>query len=160
MKKFYIALLFAVSCLSMQTASAATLTLTNDAFGTASPSSGSSVTGHSADLFKPNSSIWTLEVSGLGASGLAELTMSFISSASGYTFFSDIPSLTSVSAGIYHLAFFLKPAALTHYDFTINATDVPVSGNVPVPAAVWLFGSALLGLIGMGRRKSQPGFAA
>jgi len=33
--------------------------------------------------------------------------------------------------------------------FTLNV------GAVPVPAAVWLFGSGLLGLIGVARRKAR-----
>jgi hypothetical protein len=160
MKKSFIALLFGMSLLSMQSASAATLTLTNVFGGNPASASGSTVTGHSSDLFKPNASIWTLEVSGLGASGLADLTMSTVTNAVGLNYFFDIPSLSRVSAGIYNLAFYLTPAALTHYDFTLTAKDVPVVGNVPVPAAVWLFGSALAGLMSAGRRKPQPSFAA
>ena len=35
-----------------------------------------------------------------------------------------------------------------------TADDFPVSGGaVPVPAAVWLFGSGLIGLVGFARRK-------
>ena len=37
------------------------------------------------------------------------------------------------------------------YSFTINAVASPV----PVPAAVWLFGSGLIGLIGVARRKKS-----
>jgi hypothetical protein len=37
-----------------------------------------------------------------------------------------------------------------HYDFVIVCTSCP---PVPVPPAVWLFGSGLLGLIGLARRK-------
>ena len=36
-------------------------------------------------------------------------------------------------------------------DIALNYTGVPLS-HVPVPAAVWLFGSGLLGLVGMSRR--------
>jgi hypothetical protein len=32
-------------------------------------------------------------------------------------------------------------------------SDVPVNSPVPVPAAVWLFGSGLIGLVGMSSRK-------
>ena len=34
-----------------------------------------------------------------------------------------------------------------------TADDFPQSGNVPVPAAVWLMGSGLLGLVGVARRR-------
>jgi hypothetical protein len=32
-------------------------------------------------------------------------------------------------------------------------TDIPATSAVPVPASVWLFGSGLLGLVGLARRK-------
>ena len=38
-------------------------------------------------------------------------------------------------------------------DSGINYTDIAVS-SVPVPAAAWLFGSGLLGLVGVARRKA------
>lgn len=37
---------------------------------------------------------------------------------------------------------------------TLHVTQVTTVGAVPVPAAVWLFGSGLLGLVGVARRKS------
>lgn len=40
----------------------------------------------------------------------------------------------------------------TQYEFDIYGND-PLVNSVPVPAAVWLFGSGLLGLIGIARRK-------
>jgi hypothetical protein len=36
---------------------------------------------------------------------------------------------------------------------TLNAGTVNVVGVIPIPAAVWLFGSGLLGLLGIARRK-------
>ena len=39
--------------------------------------------------------------------------------------------------------------------YALNGTGflTPATVPVPVPAAVWLFGSGLIGLIGVGRRK-------
>lgn len=37
---------------------------------------------------------------------------------------------------------------------SVNITGAPVSA-VPVPAAIWLFGSGLLGLIGLAKRKAR-----
>ena len=68
---------------------------------------------------------------------------------------SGIPGLVNAPAGAF------DPNALGEYNFGISVgqsgwgvenvrMDVQV---VPVPAAVWLFGSGLLGLVGMARRK-------
>jgi hypothetical protein len=50
--------------------------------------------------------------------------------------------------------FFLdqNPFEGIQYEFDIYGND-PLISVVPVPAAVWLFGSGLLGLIGISRRK-------
>ncbi len=57
--------------------------------------------------------------------------------------------LTSSSVGnnVLDANYFLDPAGL-------NAGVEYVAGAVPVPAAIWLFGSGLLGLIGYSRRTS------
>jgi hypothetical protein len=39
-------------------------------------------------------------------------------------------------------------------NFDITSVHVTSVSTVPVPAAVWLFGSGLLGLVGVARRKS------
>jgi hypothetical protein len=43
-----------------------------------------------------------------------------------------------------------EPAAFDYFKLTISGT----LATIPVPAAVWLFCSGLLGLIGIARRKS------
>jgi len=42
----------------------------------------------------------------------------------------------------------------TDPNFTLTMTATPVSA-VPVPAAVWLFGSGLLGMVGIARRRKS-----
>ncbi|MCP3670202.1 MAG: hypothetical protein GY814_07180 [Gammaproteobacteria bacterium] len=52
--------------------------------------------------------------------------------------------------------------AILHYDELQDHTSVPRVASalvrvsvVPVPAAIWLFGTALIGLVGYGKRKSK-----
>ena len=40
-----------------------------------------------------------------------------------------------------------------YYAWAVQSGDVSAASVVPIPAAVWLFGSGLLGLVGMARRK-------
>ena len=44
---------------------------------------------------------------------------------------------------------------VTFSDGTVLSVDINVVPAVPVPAAVWLFGSGLLGLVGVARRKAR-----
>lgn len=160
MKKFYIALLFAASSLALQTASAATLTLTNITPGSTSSSGVIDGTGPSVEGAFSGVSVWEVALSNLGPSGLADLDFDIHISGVPTVFssFFNVDPLTSLTAGSYFLTIVALPNTIS-YDFTISATNVPLN-DVPVPAAIWLFGSALLGLAGMGRRKSQAGVAA
>lgn len=163
MKKFYIALLFAFSSLSMQAASAATLTLGNFIGGSVVSASGSSVsgtaTGAPTPFFGLPISSWSLTVSDTATVDFALTgTTSFVSFVAGNG--SVLPFNTSsfstlLTAGTY-LFSILSSAVNQPYTLTISTA----SSAVPVPAAVWLFGSAFLGMIGLVRRKSQSGLAA
>ena len=42
-----------------------------------------------------------------------------------------------------------------NYNINIDITSMQVTSVVPIPAAVWLFGSGLAGLIGVARRHRQ-----
>jgi hypothetical protein len=59
-------------------------------------------------------------------------------------YFSPITEATDVS-GTWDASVIFDGKAVSHVD---------AYGVVPVPAAVWLFGSGLLGLVGIARRKS------
>lgn len=53
-------------------------------------------------------------------------------------------------------ALFFKPE-INSYTFTFDGLEVVaiiVVAPVPVPAAVWLFGSGLIGLVGVARRRA------
>jgi hypothetical protein len=160
MKKFYIALLFAVSCISMQTASAATLTLGNFIGGSVVTASGTSVsgtaTGAPTAFFGLPISSWSLNVSDSTTVNFKMTgTTTFLSMVAGNGSVLDFNTSsfsTLLTAGTY--LFSIMPNAVN------KPYDITISSVVPVPAAVWLFGSAFLGMMGLVRRKSQPGLAA
>jgi len=47
------------------------------------------------------------------------------------------------------------PFAGSNANFMANMTPTPAPSAVPVPAAVWLFGSGLMGLVGVARRRKS-----
>ena len=169
MKKYFIALLFGMSLMSMQTASAATLALSSFLAGsnvdTAGP--GSTIGGSSAATpiipgFPLVTSAWTLTVS-----DATDVTFSFSGVPSAATFLTDLSSTFQsfstttfttgvLAAGSYILAVLTAP----NVPFSFTATVIPPTVVTPIPAAIWLFGSALLGLIGVSGRKSKTALAA
>jgi hypothetical protein len=70
----------------------------------------------------------------------------------------DLLALLNGGSGVNVLSFqFIPPKTLTNL-FTNSATTTSTSFSgsiapIPVPAAVWLFGSGLLGMVGIARRK-------
>ncbi len=82
----------------------------------------------------------------------------------GFTGLPGNPTLTSDKSGILSLAFMVYSGEVLNFSSTVsaNANDYSISTPilsilkaVPVPAALWLFSSALVGLVGLGRlRKS------
>jgi hypothetical protein len=82
-----------------------------------------------------------------GATWSSETQSEFLtSSAYKLTFANSVPVLTS-SSPLVLLETDLAPAG------TFDGELPPNSQPVPVPAAIWLFGSGLLGLIGIGRQR-------
>jgi hypothetical protein len=41
------------------------------------------------------------------------------------------------------------------FSWNLNANMIPTPGPIPIPAAAWLFGSGLLGLVGLARRRKN-----
>ncbi|GAB4511083.1 MAG: hypothetical protein Tsb0026_13720 [Sulfuricaulis sp.] len=62
----------------------------------------------------------------------------------------DLVGYNRLEAGVLNLGWWYGP---TTTDFAIIPQDNLFTSAVPIPAAVWLFGSGLLGLIGVARRK-------
>jgi hypothetical protein len=95
-------------------------------------------------LYQPNSesyeSIWTIsDISSTSTDITARGLCNFQNPSSWY---GGLCGLTTVSS-----------LAMSPYDAWTYAEWAP--SPVPVPAAVWLFGTALIGLIGFGKRKSR-----
>jgi hypothetical protein len=89
----------------------------------------------------------------LNTTGTANLSNIAYSGGNG-----DLLALVNLGGGINTASFqFTSPATLTDlFTTSTTVTSTSFSGSitaVPVPAAVWLFGSGLLGLVGIARRK-------
>lgn len=139
------ALLLGIGLLAMQTASAATLTLDNPTNGVTVGSDGTGSTPSFGGAFNV--------IIDADPGELVNLLFSFnFTGANGGFEFADGLDPVGLSAGVYRLDVF-GPS-----NFTVSFTDSV--GEVPVPAAVWLFGSALMGLFGVSRRKSSSALAA
>ena len=72
----------------------------------------------------------------------------------------DLVALASLGGGTSTASFqFTSPTTLTDlFTTSTTVTSTSFSGSitaVPVPAAIWLFGSGLLGLVGVARRKNS-----
>ena len=101
----------------------------------------------------PDNSIQDV-VPGAGTANIAEVSLDVLSNQTGLTEFRLFQlSLIGGAPGVSPLDF----SAVLLSDALGDALPVTTVGNsitvVPVPAAVWLFGSGLLGLVGIARRK-------
>ena len=72
----------------------------------------------------------------------------------------SLPSLKSLGSGTFDLKLGgstsggRSPSLIdVDWKLTLYVTDVPIAPAVPIPSAVWLFGSGLIGLAGFARRK-------
>jgi hypothetical protein len=172
LKKNFIALMFAIGSMLMQTASASTLTLTNLSAGTVTLGTGTTVAGTSdgtaASVFGvslPFSvSTWQLDLESslkldFNLSGGLPFSASLFDnpnfSPPTLFDFSGPKGTAKLNAGTYYLSIF---SGFGHQGVPYNLSISPSA--VPVPAAVWLFGSALMGLVGVTTRKSQRTIAA
>ena len=103
---------------------------------------GTTMFGLDIDGFLPND---LLLITAVGTSGVFSVQQT-IGSLNGFVGFKDTLGLISVS-------FFNFGTPPDFSEGGNYAFDNVTTGIVPIPAAVWLFGSGLLGLIGIARRK-------
>lgn len=139
-------------------ASASTVTSLSSGSSTATPSS---YTGTGQSFITAPiggvSDIWQLKV---GDGEIADITFTSNDLVNfGLKFFNIENYAVSPSATVSGLV-----ASAVPYQFTVTGTSNGIGGGsylvgtkvstVPVPAAVWLMGSALVGLVSFGRRKA------
>ena len=107
------------------------------------------IQGSVADLSISNQTLLTGTIADFFASDQGEL--SFFQ-AGGYSVLStDLLSTIGLSGtGFEYLAYNIESNSLGQ---VINTGVVNTTSVVPLPAAAWLFGSAILGLLGVARRK-------
>lgn len=140
MKKYILALILGVGLMSMQTASAATLRLESDSpVVTINPDGVSGTASGRGGFFD-------IVIEGNNGE-LVDLMISL--TGAGFAFEGGLDPV-GLSPGTYGVTIFGSRANFS----------VEIVNQVPVPAAVWLFGSALAGLFGVSRRKSAPALAA
>lgn len=166
MKKYIFPLIIGMFLLSMQTASAATLTLTNVLDGVVNTASGLLVNGTASGTADgPTShhsySEWTLNLDAdadvsIWLDNTANPPPAFLTTfATDSTFANLILDFN----GLGPVSQFLLAGQYTIGIIAVGGEGIPydlnVSTAVPVPAAIWLFGSSLMGLIGFARRKSS-----
>lgn len=150
-----VTLFLGVSFLPMQTVSAATLTLANGFGGTVDVAGpGESVEGSSSGTvifgFPLSFSIWSLTVSDATEVKFDFTDDSVVSVIDSSQLIGDFS--LSLVAGVYN--FLLLPSQPNSaFSFVISTPQI--TSEVPVPAAVWLFGSAIAGLLGGLRRKNK-----
>jgi hypothetical protein len=157
MNKILIVLSFAFLAFSFQ-ASAATFSLLNNTTG--ATDSGDIVVD-SQKVAASFSTSWTLGA-GSDAKGRVAITANPNTGPNAIKFDLDVLvngiSVMSFASSALDKVFNLSFLATDVVEFVVNGLakkgniDISVS-SVPIPAAVWLFGSALMGLLGVTRRK-------
>ena len=107
------------------------------------------IQGSVADLSISNQTLLTGTIDNFFASDQGELN--FFQANGSSTLSTDLLSAIGLSGtGFEYLAYNIESNELGQ---VINTGVVNTTSVVPVPAAAWLFGSAILGLLGIARRK-------
>lgn len=183
MKKIFISLALALFILPL-TAGAASVTIVNsstsgggfvtDGNGTTSATANhNNITGAFTDVWNveidPTSSIFSLGTSNFFSDFHLQYQVNGAGAFADYNPHSTSPgffdienvNLTGIDSLVIKVTGQLNNASFTTggYNLSVTASNAPITppavGAVPVPAAAWLFGSALMGLVGVSRRKSS-----
>ena len=82
----------------------------------------------------------------------------FFSSFPGSDFFA-FDSIDSIAINISQSSY-ASDFIFDSFETDFIVPPVPPQGTTPIPAAIWLFGSGLMGLVGMSKRKKNQGLVA
>ena len=85
----------------------------------------------------------------------ADLSSFYINWNGNEIYMGDVAMVSDLGSGVYELSWSVSDGALSANIPTIFDLTMQVSA-VPVPAAIWLFGSGLLGLVAFSRRRKKP----
>lgn len=100
------------------------------------------------------------------STSITNAVLSILSIGTGLLGADELVATTSVTAGEEATLSYLMTSPPSQYWIQFSGTLVDAIDSyqikisaVPLPAAVWLFGSAIIGMIGFGRRKGMKGNA-
>lgn len=123
-------------------------------------------TTYPAWVYEGDNDIWTFDLTAFDTNASANLTIrDYAAPADDYNVYLDGVLLGNTGFGVEKLFQFETSAAIHTVgvewlnpiaggSWYIISIDVTPSA-VPVPAAAWLFGSGLIGLVGLAKRKSK-----
>ncbi len=98
----------------------------------------------------------SLNIFDSNADGDAAFYVGLINLSDGVDLDSLLISYISSDFNIYYNPLLAGNAYLNGQTFALNGSGFLMPSTVPVPPAVWLFGSGLLGLIAIARRRGKP----
>ena len=104
------------------------------------------ITGGSGDSYTGSLLGWRVAWNGADSIDMVQTSAPVINCATG-------SSCSDTSAYTLDAAFHVNGAKFTSVGYTLHLEGAVSVAAVPVPAAAWLFGSGLLGLVGVARRR-------
>lgn len=161
MKKYLATALLSISCFCVDAASAAKLSFVNMSNTTPAKVGMISDVGLKVSAALQGLSGWAWQLSNLSRPDqdvLSSHTNDIGKRGEFNTYFSEA-NIDGMVTGTYFLTIAAPPGNMKD-TFTVAAQDASNNNDVPVPAALWLFGSAVFGIHGLVRRKTRIVFTA
>lgn len=161
MKKYLATALFSMSCFCVDAAEAAKLSFVNNTSNTSTGVGMVNDVGFKVTTALQGLSGWAWSLSNLtkpSHNTLLGYTKHTSKRGEFNTYFSE-DSMDSMVTRTYFLSIATPPEDIND-SFADVSQDASNSNDVPLPAAIWLFGSAVFGIHGLVRRKTRIVFTA